>query len=134
MVKADFIRPYIDSEDVIYCYSGYDDGLRWFIYTFEFSNNYIVKDFTVDTRGLDGAQIKEKCQWEMKKYFLEKGVSHILIDSSSAEFVEIYGELFDVHMNDIGMDSMGYYKVNYTDDGLYFTLEKGGYIADGKDL
>lgn len=134
MVKADFIRPYIDSEDVIYCYSGYDDGLRWFIYTFEFSNNYIVKDFTVDTRGLDGAQIKEKCQREMKKYFLEKGVSHILIDSSSAEFVEIYGELFDVPMNDIGMDSLGYYKVNYTDGGLYFTLEKGGYIADGKDL
>lgn len=134
MMKTDYIRPYIDKEDVIYCYSGGDDGMRWFIYTYELSDNYIVPDKYIEVYGLEQPEKMEKYQRELRKYFIEKGVTHILIDNSSAEFVENFGDLFDVPMNEIGLDSLGYYKVNYTDDGFYFTLEKGGYIADGKDF
>lgn len=134
MKKADFIRPYIGREDVIYCYNGDDSGRRWFIYTFELSDNYLVPDIYIETYGLDRRQSASKCQQELRSYFLEKGVTHVLVDSSSQFFVDNYGELFDVPMDEIGLTSLGYYKVNYTDSGFYFTLEKGGYIADGKDL
>ena len=134
MLKTDYIRPYISEEDVIYWYSSGDDGMRWFIYTYEFTDNYIAPDIYIDVYGLEQPEKMEKYQRELREYFIEKGVTHILIDNSSAEFAENLGGLFDVPMNDIGLDSLGYYKVNYTDDGFYFTLEKGGYIADGKDF
>ena len=120
--KADAIRKYVGEDDVIYCYSGGDNSERWFMYTFEFADNYIVEDLAVDVQGLDERQAREKYRQSLYERFKQMGVTHILIDNSSEFFVKTFGDLFDVPMNDVGLDSVAYYKVNYTQDFFNFTL------------
>lgn len=120
--KADAIRKYVGEDDVIYCYSGGDNSERWFMYTFEFADNYTVEDLAVDVQGLDERQAREKYRQSLYERFKQMGVTHILIDNSSEFFVKTFGDLFDVPMNDVGLDSVAYYKVNYTQDFFNFTL------------
>ena len=115
-------------DDVIYCYSGGDNSERWFMYTFEFADNYLVEDLAVDVRGLDEEQTREKYRQSLYERFKQTGVTHVLIDNSSDFFVKTFGDLFDVPMDDVGLNSVAYYKVNYTRDFFNFTLVAMEYI------
>lgn len=126
--KADAIREYVGEDDVIYCYSGGDNSERWFMYTFEFADNYLVEDLAVDVRGLDEEQTREKYRQSLYERFKQTGVTHVLIDNSSDFFVKTFGDLFDVPMDDVGLNSVAYYKVNYTRDFFNFTLVAMEYI------
>lgn len=126
--KADAIREYVGKDDVIYCYSGGDNSERWFMYTFEFADNYLVEDLAVDVRGLDEEQTREKYRQSLYERFKQEGVTHILIDNSSEFFVETFGDLFDIPMDDVGLDTVAYYKVNYTQDFFNFTLVAMEYV------
>lgn len=126
--KADAIRKYVGEDDVIYCYSGGDNSERWFMYTFEFADNYLVEDLAVDVRGLDEEQTREKYRQSLYERFKQTGVTHVLIDNSSDFFVKTFGDLFDVPMDDVGLNSVAYYKVNYTRDFFNFTLVAMEYI------
>lgn len=126
--KADAIREYVCEDDVIYCYSGGDNSERWFMYTFEFADNYLVEDLAVDVRGLDEEQTREKYRQSLYERFKQTGVTHVLIDNSSDFFVKTFGDLFDVPMDDVGLNSVAYYKVNYTRDFFNFTLVAMEYI------
>lgn len=127
-LKADYIKDAISPGDRIYLYSGGDNGERWFIYTFELIDNYIMEDEGVDTKGLNPRRAKEKYREEFRKRFMDYGITNVLIDSSSEFFVDTFGDLFDVDMEYVGLNSVAYYKVNYTEDGFYFTLVKGGTV------
>lgn len=126
--KADAIREYVGEDDVIYCYSGGDNSERWFMYTFEFADNYLVEDLAVDVRGLDEEQTREKYRQSLYERFKQTGVTHVLIDNSSDFFVKTFGDLFDVPMDDVGLNSVAYYKVNYTRDFFNFTFVAMEYI------
>ena len=62
----------------------------------------------------------------MTQYFKEKGVTHFLIDNVNEEFIQRYGDRFDVPVDEIGLNYVAYYKVNYNENGFYFTFVKGG--------
>ncbi|MBQ7902905.1 MAG: hypothetical protein IJ362_04170 [Oscillospiraceae bacterium] len=127
--KADFIRDSIGEEDVIYLYSGQDDGHRWFTYTFELADNRIIPNSGFTSAGETLRQTKTLQQQEMYDRFVKYGVTHVLIDWSSAEFIEYFDELFDVPMGHIGSVDVAYYRVNYTDSRLSFELVKGGSVT-----
>ena len=126
--KADYLDDVINPEDVIYLYSGGDNGQRWFIYTHQLAENYIIGDFGVDTTGMTEEEIRTAYRQKLYTRFTEKGVTHVLIDSSSEFFIDTFGDLFDVPMDYVGLDSVAYYKVNYTDDWFSFSEVKGGVV------
>jgi len=128
-MKIDYLKDVIEKDDVIYIHTGGDDGERWFRYTFELAENYIAPEPYIEIRGFDSQRAKEKYQSEMHRYFKEKGITHVLMDSIDSKFGTNMNELFDVSVLETGMDSVSYYKVNYTDTGFYFTLIKGGKVC-----
>ena len=128
-IKAEYLEDAIGEDDVIYLYSGGDNGRRWFIYTHQLAGNYIVEDFGVDTTGMTEEEIRNAYRQRLYKRFTDKGVTHVLIDSSSEFFIDTFGDLFDVPMDYVGLDSVAYYKVNYTDDWFNFTEVKGGTVG-----
>ncbi|MBR4036848.1 MAG: hypothetical protein IKJ05_09020 [Oscillospiraceae bacterium] len=127
--KADHIRDVIGREDVIYLYSGQDDGMRWFTYTFELIDNYIIPNRGISSAGATEEETKTLQQAELLKRFKDYGVTHMLMDWTSHEFCVYFNELCDVPTNDIGNAAVGYYKVVYTDDGMSFELVKGGNVS-----
>ncbi len=129
-LKVDYITPWIGEDDVIYLYSGGDNGQRWFIYTHEFPMNYIVEDIGPDVTGMSEEEKKETYRTSLYNRFKEKGVTHIMIDSSSEFFIHTFGDLFDVPMDYVGLNSIAYYKVNYENDFFNFTEVKGGVVID----
>jgi len=128
--KVEYIEDAITPQDVIYVYSGYDVGDRWFIYTHELAENLVMEDFGVDVEGLTEEQAKAKYQQTMYERFIKAGVTNVLIDNSSVFFIENFGELFDVPMDDVGLNSVAYYAVDYTDDWFSFRLVKGGVVPN----
>lgn len=126
--KVAYIQDAVGPDDVLYVYSGGDNGERWFIYTYEFAGNYVMEDFGTNVEGLSPEEAKLKYQQTLRERFINAGVTNILLDSSSEFFRETFGELFDEDIGYVGRDSIAYYKVNYTDDSFYFTLVKGGTI------
>ncbi len=128
-LKVDYIQDAIGEDDVIYLYSGGDNGQRWFIYTHELAANYVVEDFGVDTAGMTEDEIRTAYRNALYKRFKDTGVTHVMIDSSSDFFIDTFGDLFDVPMDYVGLNSIAYYKVNYTDNWFDFTQVKGGIVA-----
>ena len=127
--KADHIRDVIGEDDVIYLYSGPDNGLRWFVYTYELINNRIIPNrgfFNFAETEAETIQLQQK---EMLERFEKNGVTHVLIDWTSHEFMVWFDRLFDVSTGEIGNANVGYYKVIYTDGGLRFELVKGGRVS-----
>ena len=43
-------------------------------------------------------------------------------------FIKTFGDVFDVPMDFVGMDSAAYYKVIYDEDMFRCQLVKGGYV------
>ena len=127
--KADYIRDSIGEEDVIYLYCGQDDGMRWFTYTFELIDNYIIPNRGFVSAGETEAETKALQQKEMYDRFVDYGVTHVLVDWTSHEFATYFNELFDVSTGEIGNAAVGYYKVIYTDGGLRFEQVKGGRVT-----
>ncbi len=126
--KVMYLEDRIGPNDVIYLYCGGDNGQRWFMYTHELASNYIVEDIGIDTSGMTEQQAKQAWRESLYKRFVEKGVTHIMIDSSSELFCYNYGDLFDVDMGYVGTDSVAYYKVNYENGFFNFTEVKGGVV------
>lgn len=128
--KVRYIEDAIEDDDVIYLYCGGDNGERWFIYTHEFASNIIVEERSVDTEGLTEEERKEKYQKVFYERFKQQGVTNVLIDCSSKEFENLFGDLFDWNVGNVGRDSMAYYKVVYEHDWFHFELIKGGEVSD----
>ena len=124
--KAEFLKDAIGEDDVIYIGSEDNSGEHWFIYTYELADNEIVQDYFV----WDGTKTED--EWDemapavMTQYFKDKGVTHFLIDNVNEEFIQRYGDRFDVPVDEIGLNYVAYYKVNYNENGFYFTFVKGG--------
>ncbi len=129
--KVDTIRDAIAPDDVLYIYSGGDNSRRWFIYTYALAENYVVEDFGVDTTGLSEEEARELYRRKMYERFKSYGVTKIIIDNSSDFFVHTFGDLFDVDMGHIGLDTVAVYDVDYTADGFRFILAKEGNVTDG---
>ncbi len=109
--KVEQIKDVIGKDDVICCISN-DDGGKWFIYTFELTDNYIIPDPGLLSPSEEDP--KERITHAFKEY----GVTHVLLDNTSREFEDMYGDLADTETGYIGLDAVGYYKVEYDDDGM----------------
>lgn len=127
--KTDHIRDAVGEEDVIWLYSGQDDGMRWFTYTFELSDNYIIPNRDFVSAGETEEETKQLLRKEMYDRFTDYGVTHMLMDWTSHEFCVYFDELCDVSTSETGNAAVGYYKVIYGDDSLRFELVKGGTVS-----
>ncbi len=119
--KTEIIKDKLNSDDVVYFYCGDDSGERWFTYTFELSNTYIIPN-----QGLKFEGDKEKRQKELYDRFIDYGVTHVVIDTASKIFEDDFGELFDEPMYGIGGNEIACYKVDYKNDMMKFHLVKRG--------
>lgn len=126
--KADHIRDAIGEDDVIFLYCGQDDGMRWFVYTYELIDNYIIPNMDFVSVGQTEEETKRLLHKEMYDRFKDYGVTHMLMDWTSHDFCTYFDELCDVSTGDIGNVAVGYYKVVYGDDSLRFELVKGGKV------
>ena len=117
--KADVVRDIFDEDDVVYLYCGSDYGEKWFTYTFELSETYIIPN-----RGMYNAGDKEKRTRELRELFEKYGVTHILVDTTSEDFENDFYDLFDVKLNGLGGNQIACYEVDY--DTFTFSLVKGG--------
>ncbi len=132
--KVEKIADAVSPQDVIYVFSGEDSGERWFAYTFEMDENYIIPNADFVSAGQTPQQTKQLQQREMYDRFKKYGVTHVLIDHSSISFIENFAELFNdegvyAPMGDVGLTMVSYYKVNYLDNnGLSFDFVEGGVV------
>ena len=134
--KVDRIRQAVSPEDVIYVYCGNDDGERWFAYTFEMADNFIIPNAGFVSAGETLQETQQLQQQEMYDRFEKYGVTHVLIDHSSPDFIDIFADLFNdegvyTPMGGVGPTMVSYYKVNYTDNGLSFDFVEGGVVNYG---
>ena len=122
--KTDAISQAVSPGDVIYCYTGEDDGFRWFIYTYTMPDNIIVPQHYIWLPFVREKDIPHRAVEDLRRFFREHGVTHFLVDYGANEFWRQYMDsLFDRPITDMGSGSVAYYKVNYLDDGgLSFTL------------
>ena len=128
--KTDAIRDVLTEDNVLYIYSGGDNSQRWFIYTYDLAENYVVEDFGVDTEGLSEEEARDKYRRTMYDRFRQYGVDTVIIDNSSAFFCDTFGDLFDVDMGHIGLDTVAVYHVEYYDDWFRFVLVKEGQVSN----
>ncbi|MBQ3394656.1 MAG: hypothetical protein IJG64_05825 [Oscillospiraceae bacterium] len=128
--KTEAIRDALSDDNVLYIYSGGDNSQRWFIYTYDLAENYVVEDFGVDTTGLNEEEAREKYRNNMYERFRQYGVDTVIIDNSSTFFCDTFGDLFDVDMGHIGLDTVAVYHVEYTDDWFRFVLVKEGQVSN----
>ena len=126
--KADHIRDAIGEDDVIFLYCGQDDGMRWFTYTFELIDNYIIPNRGFVSTGRTEQETKQLLQKEMYDRFKDYGVTHMLMDWTSHDFCLYFDELCDVSTSETGNAAVGYYKVIYGNNSLRFELVKGGKV------
>ncbi len=126
--KTEYISDRIGRDDVIYLYCGGDNGQRWFMYTHQLASNIIIEDIGISTDGMTDEQERQAWRENLYKQFIQKGVTHVLIDASSERFCYLYGDLFDVDMGYVGSDSIAYYKVDYSDGFFSFKEVKGGAV------
>ena len=127
--KADYIRDVVNKEDVIYLYSGQDDGRRWFTYTFELADSRIIPNSGIVSAGDTPEETMALQQQELLERFERYGVTHVLVDWSSVGFEQNFGGLFDMPVNEIGSTRVAYYKVDYTTSPFRFQLVKGGAVT-----
>ena len=132
--KIETIENAVSPEDVIFIFSGEDSGERWFIYTFEMYENYIIPNAGFFEYADTQEEINKLRQKSMYDRFVQYGVTHVLIDHSNQEFVENFGELFDdedayAPMADVGNTMVSYYKVIYgEDETMFFDFVEGGVV------
>ena len=131
--KVEKIENAVTADDVIFVYSGEDDGERWFAYTFEMDGNYIIPNAGFVSSGETFEETKQLQQKEMRDRFTKYGVTHILIDHSAPDFEEYFAELFvedgSGYIGEIGNTRVGYYEVEYTaGGGMSFSFVEGGVV------
>ena len=117
-------------DNVLYIYSGGDNSQRWFIYTYDLAENYVMEDFGIDTEGLSEEEAREKYRNTMYERFRQYGVDTVIIDNSSTFFCDTFGDLFDVDMGHVGLDTVAVYHVEYYDDWFRFVLVKEGQVSN----
>ncbi|MBQ8604964.1 MAG: hypothetical protein IJ410_09020 [Oscillospiraceae bacterium] len=126
--KVEYMEDTVEDDDVIYLYSGGDNGQRWFLYTYLMAENYIVEDLGAPVDGLSEEEARQVYRETLFNRFKQTGVTHVFIDCSSEFFINTFGDVFDVPMDFVGMDSAAYYKVIYEEDMFRCELVKGGYV------
>lgn len=133
--KTEYLQDVIQEDDIIYCYSGGDNGERWFIYTFELAQNLVVQDVPY----LDVSSLPQDQQMQAEKeHFLadikKKKVTHILVDHTGELTHHVLKDLFDVSTGEIGLNRVGYYEVKYEQDEVRFVLVKGGVVTNDPSI
>ena len=133
MKKVEKIAPAGSNDDVIFILCGGDEGERWFTYTFEMDKNFIIPNADFTSAGENDAETTVLRRQEMKDRFEKYGVTHVLIDHSSLDFIHYFADMFndsDVYapMSDVGPTMVSYYKVNYAEDGMSFDFVEGGVV------
>ena len=135
--KVDRISDAVSAEDVIYIHAGGDEGERWFAYTFEMADNFIIPNADFTAQGADAEQTRRLQRQEMYQRFTKYGVTHVLIDHSSRGFIDNFADLFNdenvyCEMAGVGPTMVSYYKVNYGQDSiLSFDFVEGGVVNYG---
>ena len=132
--KVETIRDAVKPEDVIFVFSGEDSGERWFAYTFEMDENYIIPNADFVSVGETPEETKQLQYKEMYDRFTKYGVTNVLIDHSSVDFVANFAQLFDedayAPMAEVGGTMVSYYKVIYGDgNSMFFEFVEGGVVS-----
>ncbi len=132
--KVEKIADAVNPQDVIFVFCGEDSGERWFTYTFEMDENYIIPNADFVSVGQNEQETKALKQKEMYDRFVKYGVTHVLIDHSSLDFIDNFAELFNdseayAPMGDVGPTMVSYYKVSYgANNSLSFDFVEGGVV------
>ena len=129
--KVDYVKDYIGEDDVIYCYSGLDNGERWFIYTYELAENLIIRDVPhLDQGNMTDEEYSKAMAKKVTEYFKKNKITHFLLDHTGVLTENYLGEMFDVHTGDIGLNGMAYYEIEYTEDSMKFIPLIRGQVND----
>ncbi|MBR5521441.1 MAG: hypothetical protein IKU54_05535 [Oscillospiraceae bacterium] len=126
--KSRFISDVVEEDDVIFLFSADNNGAHWFIYSYNFIDNYFPPEVYIETWGMSPEEEKATRMSELTEYMLKNGVTHILVDHSNEELSRNYGDVFGGMMYLIGHDTVAYYKVHYTDTAFWCELVKEGSI------
>ena len=134
MKKVEKIQGAVSDQDVIYILSGNDDGERWFAYTFEMDDNFIIPNAGFVSVGETEEETIRLRRREMRDRFEKYGVTHVLIDHSDLDFIDCFAPLFNDEnvyrpMGDVGPTMVSYYKVDYSGAELSFDFVDGGVVA-----
>jgi len=134
MKKVEKIQGTVSDQDVIYILSGNDDGERWFAYTFEMDDNFIIPNAGFASVGETEEETIRMRRREMKDRFEKYGVTHVLIDHSDLDFIDCFAPLFNDEnvyrpMGAVGPTMISYYKVDYSGEELSFDFVDGGVVA-----
>ncbi len=122
--KVEKLEGAVSDGDVIY-FTSSDLGGRWFIYSFELTGCRLVPDWApAPDMSLPFEERKEKRQGELREYLEKNGVTHILVDNATRDLCDLYGDLFDTEVGYIGLDAVGYYRVEYSRGSMRFITEK----------
>ena len=133
MKKGEKIAPAVSEDDVIFIWCGDDEGERWFAYTLEMDKNFIIPNAGFFSVGENEAETTVLRRQEMKDRFEKYGVTHVLIDHTSADFIQHFADMFNddnvyCPMGGVGPTMVSYYKVNYAGDGMSFDFVEGGVV------
>lgn len=131
--KVERIQDAVSPDDVIYAFCGDESGEKWFALTFEMEDNYIIPNAGFYAYGKTPEETKQLMQKAMYERFVKYGVTNVLIEHSSAEFEDIFGQLFDedayASMGEVGGTMVSYYAVEYAaDGGMFFRFVEGGVV------
>ena len=126
--KSRFISDVVGEDDVIYLFSADNNGEHWFMYSYNFIDNYFPPEVYIETWGMSPEEEKATRMTQLTKYMKNHNVTHILVDHSNEELSKNYGDVFGGMMYLIGHDTVAYYKVHYTDTAFWCELVKEGSI------
>ncbi len=126
--KSRFISDVVGEDDVIYLFSADNNGEHWFMYSYNFIDNYFPPEIYIETWGMTPEEEKATRMNQLTKYMKNKGVTHLLVDHSNEELSKNYGDVFGGMMYLIGHDTVAYYKVHFTDTAFWCELVKEGSI------
>ena len=126
--KSRFISDVVGEDDVIYLFSADNNGEHWFMYSYNFTDNYFPPETYIETWGLTEAEEKAECMKWLTAYMKKHKVTHILVDHSNETLARNYGDVFGGMMYLIGHDTVAYYKVHFTDTAFWCELVKEGSI------
>jgi len=126
--KSRFISDVVGEDDVVYLFSADNNGQHWFMYSYNFIDNYFPPEVYIETWGLSPEEEQTVRMEQLAEYMKKHGVTHILLDQTNEELTKNYAQAFNSYMYMVGLDTVAYYKVNYTDTSFWCGLVKEGSI------
>ena len=71
---------------------------------------------------LDYENVYAKQKKELRDFMIEKGVTKVIMDCSTQNFINIYGDCFDANLNQFGLGTVGCFEIGITEDSFYCYL------------